>query len=319
MSLSHSIALVAGATRGVGRGIAVALGERGATVYCTGRSVRGGLASGPERPETIDETAELVTAAGGRGIAVRCDHTDPVQVAALVERIRGDHDRLDILVNDVWGGDALTQFGTPFWELDLEKGRLMLERAVHSHIVTSRLAVPLMLAHQGGLVVEVTDGDSPGYRGNLYYDLVKSSVIRLAMAMAFELRHRGIAAVAVTPGFLRSEAMLDHFGVTEANWRDAGARDPNFLASETPRYAGRGIAALADDADRMRLSGRVLSSWALSDEYGVSDLDGSRPHWGRHFAAAYRPYRVIDEAACAQFRELAEIVFPDWPAPPREG
>ena len=316
MSLSHSIALVAGATRGAGRGIAIALGERGATVYCSGRSTRGALASGAERPETIDETADLVSAAGGRGIAVRCDHTVPAEVEALVARLRQAHGRLDVLVNDVWGGDTLTQFGTPFWELDLEKGRVMLERAVHSHIITSRLAVPLMFASAGGLVVEVTDGDFFGYRGNLYYDLVKSSVIRLAMAMAFELRNRGIAAVAVTPGFLRSEAMLAHFGVTEETWRDAGARDPNFLASETPRYVGRGIAALADDPDRMRMSGRVLSSWALSDEYGVTDLDGSRPHWGRHFASAYRPYRVMDEATRTHFRELAEIVFPEWPAAP---
>ena len=291
--LSGRIALVAGATRGAGRGIARALGEQGATVYCTGRSVRGEPSS-MRRPETIEETAELVTAAGGRGAAVRVDHTVVADVGALVERIAKEEGGLDILVNDVWGGDPLTEFGTPFWELSLEKGLAMLSTAIHSHIITSRLAVPLMLARSGGLIVEVTDGDSPAYRGNLFYDLVKHSVIRLAMAMAYELRGRRLTSVAVTPGFLRSEAMLDHFGVTADTWEAAGAKDPNFLESETPLFVGRAIAALAADPGAFELTGQVLSSWALSDRYGFSDEDGRRPHWGRHFARTYGAYRTYD-------------------------
>ncbi|HTI63770.1 MAG TPA: SDR family NAD(P)-dependent oxidoreductase, partial [Gemmatimonadaceae bacterium] len=210
--LSGRIALVAGATRGAGRGIARGLGEAGATVYCTGRSVSGHSATAG-RPETIDETAALVTDAGGTGIAVQTDHTQPDQVEALVERIRGDHGHLDVLVNDVWGGDELTEWGKPLWEHSLEKGLLMLERAVHSHLITSRFAIPLMLDRDGALLVEVTDGVTPAYRGNVYYDLVKSSAIRLAMALGYELRERGVTAVAVTPGFLRSERMLALFGV----------------------------------------------------------------------------------------------------------
>jgi NAD(P)-dependent dehydrogenase (short-subunit alcohol dehydrogenase family) len=278
--LSSKIALVAGATRGVGRGIAVALGEAGATVYCSGRSTRGALAT-PGRPETIDETAEMVTARGGKGIAVRVDHTVPNEVQQLVERIRREHGRLDILVNDVWGGDQLTEWGKKFWEVDLDKGFLMLQRAVHSHIITSRYAVPLMREQKKGLIVEVTDGDQAFYRGQLFYDLVKSTVIRLAMAMSFELRGTDITALAITPGFLRSEAMLEHFGVTEENWRDATKKDPFYAESETPFYVGRAVAALAADPRVGRKAGKVFSSWALSDEYGFSDVDGRRPHWGR--------------------------------------
>jgi NAD(P)-dependent dehydrogenase (short-subunit alcohol dehydrogenase family) len=207
------------------------------------------------------------------------------QVKALFDRVRNEQGgRLDVLVNDVWGGDPLTEWGVPFWELDMAKVARLLSQAVLSHVITSRYGVPLLVARRRGLVVEVTDGDRPDYRGNLAYDLVKSSVVRLAFGMAEELRPHGVAAVAVTPGFLRSEAMLDYFGVTEARWRDAGAQDPHFLASETPRFVGRAVAALAGDTAVMEKSGRLLSSWGLSDEYGFDDADGGRPHWGRHFA-----------------------------------
>jgi NAD(P)-dependent dehydrogenase (short-subunit alcohol dehydrogenase family) len=279
--LRGTIALVAGATRGTGRGIARALGEAGATVYCTGRSIRGAGAT-PGRPETIEETAELVTAAGGIGIAVRVDHTAPEQVRALVERIRAEHGGLDILVNDVWGGDDLTEWGKTLWEHSLENGLAMQRTAVHSHIITSHAAIPIMLDRPGALIFEITDGVEDQYRGNLFYDLAKMSVIRLAVALAYELRTRSVTAVAVTPGFLRSERMLALFGVTEENWRDQIKRDPNFAESETPLYVGRGIAALAADPEHWRVSGRALTSWDLAERYDVEDADGRRPHWGRY-------------------------------------
>ena len=282
--LSGRIALVAGATRGTGRGIARGLGEAGATVYCTGRSVRGQPATAG-RNETIEETAELVTAAGGEGIPVRVDHTVPDEVRALTERIRAEHGGLDILINDVWGGDDLTQWGKTLWEHSLDDGLLMQRRAVHSHIITSHFAVPLMLDRPNALIVEVTDGVGAGYRGNVFYDLAKVSVIRLAVALAYELRNRGVTAVAVTPGFLRSERMLELFGVTEANWRDHIARDPNWSESETPLYVGRCIAALAADPQHWRVSGSALASWDLAEQYGIEDADGRRPHWGRYIAA----------------------------------
>lgn len=292
--LSGKIALVAGATRGAGRGIACMLGEAGATVYCTGRSTRAkpavrrldaaGTAFELERrPETIEETAEMVAAYGGAGIPAQVDHTDPAQVEALFERIKAEQGGLDILVNDVWGGDQLTEWDLPFWELSLEKGLLMLQRAVHTHIITNRYGVPLMLKRPGGLVVEVTDGDTTAYRGNLFYDLVKSSVIRLAYAMAEELKPHHITALAVTPGFLRSEAMLEHFGVTEANWQEGAKADPHFIASETPYFVGRAIAALAADSQVSLRSGQTLSSWGLSREYGFTDIDGRRPDWGAYY------------------------------------
>lgn len=294
--LEGKVAVVAGATRGAGRGIACMLGEAGATVYCTGRSTRGAAKDARRysntpfdlavRPETIDETAEMVTARGGRGVAVRVDHTVPEEVEALFARVEADEGRLDVLVNDVWGGDELTEWGTPFWELSLEKGRLMLDRAVMAHVVTSRYGVPLMVRQKSGLVVEITDGDRMYYRGSLFYDLAKVSAIRLAFAMAEELRPHGVTAVAVTPGFLRSEAMLEHFGVTEATWRDGGRQDPHFLASESPFFVGRAVAALAADPDVGRWAGRALSSWGLSDVYGFTDHDGERPHWGRYFDRA---------------------------------
>lgn len=259
MSLQGKIALVAGATRGAGRGIACMLGEAGATVYCTGRSSQGKTAArqgGTDSPfdlasrsETIEETAEMLNARGGVGIPVQVDHTLEHQVKVLFERVKTEQGRLDVLVNDIWGGDALTEWGKPFWELSLEKGLLMLQRAVHSHIITSRYAAPLVLERGQGLIVEITDGDDFHYRGNLFYDLVKISVIRLAYAMSEELRPHSITALAVTPGFLRSEAMLDYFGVTEANWQEGAKKDPHFIASETPFYVGRAVAALAFDLD----------------------------------------------------------------------
>jgi NAD(P)-dependent dehydrogenase (short-subunit alcohol dehydrogenase family) len=212
------------------------------------------------------------------------DHTVAEEVAALFERVRAEQGRLDLLVNDVWGGDELSEWGKPFWELDLEKGLLMQERAVHSHIITSRYGVPLLLETGRGLVIEITDGDSLDYRGNLFYDLAKVSAIRLAYAMAEELRPHGIAAVAVTPGFLRSEAMLDHFGVAEDNWREGAQKDPHFIASETPFYVGRAVAALAADPNILEKSGKALSTWGLSEEYGFTDMDGRQPHWGSYYA-----------------------------------
>jgi NAD(P)-dependent dehydrogenase (short-subunit alcohol dehydrogenase family) len=282
--LTDRIAVVAGATRGAGRGIAVALGEAGATVYCSRRSTRQHGAT-PGRPETIDETAEMVTARGGVGIPVRTDHTVASEVRALIDRIRADHGRLHVLVNDVWGGDDLTEWGKPLWEHSLDKGLAMLRNAIDSHIITSHHAIPLMLGRDGGLIVEVTDGVSAGFRGNVFYDLVKSSVIRLAMAMGYELRKCGITAVAITPGFLRSEAMLERFGVTEANWRDRVEHDPHFAESETPLFVGRAVAALASDPQVWRKNGGAYSSWDLSDEYAFVDADGRRPHWGRYVDA----------------------------------
>jgi NAD(P)-dependent dehydrogenase (short-subunit alcohol dehydrogenase family) len=310
--LQGKIAVVAGATRGAGRGIACALGEEGATVYCTGRSVRGASAM-KGRPESIEETAEMVTARGGTGIPVQVDHTQPEQVKRLFARVKEESGGLDILVNDIWGGDELVEWGTTFWAASLEKGLTMLERAVHTHIITAHFAAPLMFGRERGLIAEITDGDSWGYRGNIFYDLVKSSVIRLAFAMGYELRKRNVTAVALTPGFLRSEYMLDHFGVTEANWRDVGQKEPDFLESETPLFVGRAVAALAADLDVGKKRGRVFSSWGLSDEYGFTDADGARPHWGRFAEAKYGKAPKCDEGFYAYWKGLGEIVYPDWP------
>ena len=283
-SLQGHVALVAGGTRGAGRGIAVELGAAGATVYVTGRTTRASR-SPMNRPETIEETAELVEAAGGRGIAVQVDHSAPQQVRELVERIAEEQDgRLDVLVNDVWGGDPLTSWADRFWEHSLEDGLKLLHQAVDTHIITSHHAVPLMVARKSGLVVEVTDGVSDDYRGTLFYDLAKASVIRLARAQAADLENTGVTALALTPGFLRSEAMLDHFGVTADTWRDAIAKDRHFAASETPHYVGRAVAALAADPDVARWNGQALSSWQLMHEYGFTDIDGTRPDWGAHYA-----------------------------------
>ncbi|MCX5207857.1 SDR family oxidoreductase [Kitasatospora sp. NBC_00240] len=283
--LAGRVALVAGGTRGGGRGIAVELGAAGATVYVSGRSSAAGR-SELGRAETIEETAERVTAAGGLGIPVRTDHSRPAEVRALVDRIAAEQDgRLDVLVNSVWGGDPLTDWEYPLWEQDLERGLRLLRQAVETHVITSRFALPLMVARGSGLVVEVTDGNTARYRGSFFYDLAKSAVIRLAFAQAAELKPHGVAAVALTPGFLRSEAMLEHFGVTEENWRDGAAEDPNFAYSETPAYLGRAVAALAADPAVLARTGRALATWGLSKEYGFTDADGSRPDFAAHWAA----------------------------------
>ncbi|HEY6936171.1 MAG TPA: SDR family oxidoreductase [Terriglobales bacterium] len=337
--LHGRVALVAGATRGAGRGIALALGEAGATVYCSGRSSRAKSASQKtplrpgskaakqampaeyyaHRPETVEETAGMVTARGGGGIAAVVDHLVSDQVEKLLAQIREERGRLDILVNDI-SESAEQEFGKPFWQLDLEKGFAMFRHAIHTHIITSRLAAPLMIESAGqnglsGLIVEIGDGDNYTYRGNLFFDLIKTTVIRLAFDMARELRRKNIAAVALTPGFLRSEVMLEHFGVTEANWRDATKKNPDYSESETPLYVGRAVAALAADPQIMKKSGRAFSSWGLSDEYGFCDADGARPHWGRHFAAKYGDcMKSCDE----RFYESwsggpIDVLWPDWP------
>ena len=308
--LEGKIAVVAGATRGAGRGIATALGEAGATVYCTGRSSRAAGTTG--RPETIDETAERVSASGGRGIAARVDHLDEAQVARLFERVRDEHGRLDVLVNDIWGGDDLAEWGPPMWKQDVGRGWRMIETAIRTHMITARHGIPLLLDARG-LLVEVTDGDSGRYRGSFYYDFVKEAVIRMANTLHEEMSPHGATALAVTPGFLRSEAMLDRFGVTEANWRDGAKKDPNFIASETPLFVGRAVAALAADPNVAAKGGRVWASWTLSDEYGFRDADGASPHWGRHWARAYGGtwYKPLDDAFYAYWggaRELAAVM-----------
>ncbi|MFG3102023.1 SDR family oxidoreductase [Streptomyces sp. NPDC048182] len=283
--LDGRVALVAGATRGAGRGIAVELGAAGATVYVTGRSTRA-RRSEYDRPETIEDTADLVTAAGGRGVAVPTDHLDAARVRDLVDRIAREAGRLDILVNDIWGGEALFEWETPIWEHDLDKGLRLLRLAVETHAITSHHALPLLLRHPGGLVVEVTDGtddyNRDHYRNSFFYDLAKSSVLRMAFSLGHELGPRGATALALTPGWMRSEIMLDQFGVREENWRDALAQEPHFAVSESPRYVGRAVAALAADPDVARFNGRSLSSGGLAREYGFTDLDGSRPDAWRY-------------------------------------
>ncbi len=283
--LAGRVALVAGATRGAGRGIAVELGAAGATVYVTGRSTRA-RRSEYDRPETIEETAELVTEAGGRGIAVPADHLDADQVAVVVDRIAREKARLDILVNDIWGGEHLFEWDSPVWEHDLDKGLRLLRLAVETHAITSHHALPLLLRRPGGLVVEVTDGtddyNRAHYRTSFFYDLAKASVLRMAFSLGHELGPRGATAVALTPGWLRSEIMLDHFGVREDNWRDALDRVPHFAISETPRYVGRAVTALAADPAVARFNGQSLSSGGLAQEYGFTDLDGSRPDAWRY-------------------------------------
>ena len=305
--------MVAGATRGAGRGIACTLGDAGAIVYCAGRSTR--ATPSALRPETIEETAELVAAAGGSGIPVRTDFLAPEQAESLFTRVRREQGRLDILVNDVWGGDDAVEWGKPFWELDPAKGLAMAANALNTHVIASRFAAPLLIGTGAGLIVEITDGNTFGYRGNYLYDLVKAAVIRMAYGQAYELRRKNVAAIAVTPGFLRSEAMLERFGVTEGNWRDGAKLDPHFAASESPWFVGRAVAALAADPEAMAKSGRVFSSWDLSDEYGFTDRDGTRPHWGRHWEKAFgRPLRPMDEAFYAYGADAPiAAVDPGWP------
>lgn len=303
-TLNGKVALVAGATRGAGRGIAIELGAAGATVYCTGRSTRE-QASEINRPETIEETAELVSGADGgsgaggsesgadgrgrrqgKGIPVQVDHLDPKQVEGLVKRIEREQGRLDILVNDIWGGEHLTEWYKPVWEHSLEKGLHQLRLAIDTHIITSHFALPLMIKQPGGLVVELTDGtteyNKEKYRLSLFYDLAKTSVIRIAWAQAQELQKHQCTAVALTPGWLRSEQMLDNYDVKEENWRDAIAKQPHFAITETPRYVGRAVAALAADPELSRWNGQSVSSGQLAKVYGFTDLDGSQPDCWRY-------------------------------------
>jgi NAD(P)-dependent dehydrogenase (short-subunit alcohol dehydrogenase family) len=285
-SLEGKVALVAGATRGAGRGIARALGEAGAVVYCSGRSTRDAPAT-PHRPETIDETAEMVARAGGTAVAVRTDHRNVDQVRALVDRIKSERGRLDILVNDIWGGDAWMDWWwkeTKFWKISLERGFEVIDTAFKTHLITAHAAIPLMLESGRGLIAGITDGDGYYYRGQFYYDFVKTNVIRMAFALGYELREKKIACVAVTPGFLRSESMLDIMGVTEENWRDAGKKRPEWLESETPLFVGRGVAALAADRHVMRKTGRVYNATELADEYGFTDVDGRVPRVWQYIA-----------------------------------
>jgi NAD(P)-dependent dehydrogenase (short-subunit alcohol dehydrogenase family) len=285
MPLTGKVALVAGATRGAGRGIAVELGAAGAIVYVTGRTTRTHQ-SEYARPETIEETAALVSAAGGTGIAIQVDHLISDQVERLIARIRAEQGRLDILVNDVWGGETLKEWDKPVWAHNLENGLRLLDLGVRTHLITAHFALPLLIERPGGLLVEVTDGttryNDTHYRINPFYDLAKVSVTRMAWAHAKDLVPHGATAVSITPGWLRSEMMLEAFGVREDNWRDATQRIPHFIISETPRFVGRAIAALAADPDRARWQGQSLSSGQLAQIYGFTDVDGSRPDAWRY-------------------------------------
>ncbi len=297
--LHGKVALVAGATRGAGRGIAIELGASGATVYVTGRTTRT-QRSEYNRPETIEETAELVNLAGGKGIAVQADHLDPDQVRELISRIEQEQGRLDILVNDIWGSEYLTQWNVPVWEQSLEGGLRMLRLAVDTHIITSHFALPLLIRSGNGLAVEITDGteeyNNQHYRLSLFYDLAKTSVLRMARSLAHELAPHHCTAVAVTPGWMRSEIMLEHYGVKEENWRDAAAKEPHFIISETPRYVGRAVAALAADPQVSRWNGRSLSSGQLAQVYGFHDLDGSRPDCWRYIVEVQDAGKPADAA-----------------------
>ncbi|HUS08957.1 MAG TPA: SDR family oxidoreductase [Pyrinomonadaceae bacterium] len=304
-ALRGRVAVVAGATRGAGRGIAAALGEAGATVICTGRtsSVRS-IPSDYDRSETIEETAELVTSLGGNGIAIPTDHLVADEVKTLAERLQNEFGKIDVLVNDIWGAELLkggpSEWNTPVWELDLEKGLRILRLAIDTHIITSKYLLPLLIKEPGGLLVEVTDGttkyNATHYRISVYYDLAKVAVNRLAFSQGHELVPFGATAVCITPGWLRSEMMLENFGVSENNWRDAldparaqrnqPVAPPDFALSESPRYVGRAIASLALDPDRKRWNQQSLSSGELARVYGFTDLDGTSPDIWQHMADA---------------------------------
>jgi NAD(P)-dependent dehydrogenase (short-subunit alcohol dehydrogenase family) len=296
-TLGGRIAVVAGATRGAGRGIAAALGEAGATVICTGRTTRTAR-SEYDRPETIEETAELVTSLGGRGIARQVDHLEPEQVRALAEYVRSEHGHVDVLVNDIWGAERLkggpSEWNKPIWEHELDKGLRILRLAIDTHLITSHHLMPLLIAKKGGLLVEVTDGtmayNASHYRISVFYDLAKVAVNRLAFSQGHELAAHDATAVSLTPGWLRSEMMLDAYGVTEASWRDALApragrpqAPPDFAGSESPRYVGRAVAALAADPNRSRWNQQSVTAGELARTYGFTDLDGTQPDvWRRH-------------------------------------
>ena len=291
------MALVAGATRGAGRGIAVELGAAGATVYVTGRTTRT-QASEYGRPETIEETAARVTEAGGEGVAMRVDHLVPSEVEALVARIRTERGRLDVLVNDIWGGEKLFEWNKAVWEHDLANGLRLLRLAVDTHLITAHHALPLLIGKPGGLLVEVTDGtaeyNADHYRLSVFYDLAKTAAIRMAWGHAKDLAPRGATAVSITPGWMRSEMMLDNYGVTEERWRAAAAKSPHFVISESPRFVGRAIVALAADPDRARFTGQSLSSGGLVKVYGFTDVDGSRPDCWRYMTEVQEAGRAAD-------------------------
>jgi NAD(P)-dependent dehydrogenase (short-subunit alcohol dehydrogenase family) len=301
MSLAGKVALVAGASRGAGRGIAVELGAAGATVYVTGRTTRH-QQSEYKRPETIEETGELVSAAGGKGIAIQVDHLMPEQVKKLVDRIRAEQGRLDVLVNDIWGGEDLkggpADWNRTVWEHDIDKGLRILRLQIDTHLITAHYALPLLIERPGGLLVEVTDGtaeyNATHYRLSPFYDLAKTSVTRMAWAHSKDLEKHEATSVSITPGWLRSEMMLDAFGVTEENWRDGAKKAPHFVISETPHFLGRAIAALAADPDRARFNGHSLSSASLSQVYGFTDLDGSRPDAWRYMREVSEPGKPAD-------------------------
>lgn len=289
-SLTGKIALVAGATRGAGRGIARMLGAAGATVYCTGRGSRAQPSSAGAhagRPETVEDTADLVTAAGGKGIALRVDHSNPEEVRALIDRIRAESGRLDVLV-PVLGGFQIKQWDA-FWKLDLDQGRGLIESWLWSRLNTYHAAVPLLMEHKGGLIVEVTEGETIEYRGQYFFDLASLAQKRMVHSLAEELATHGVTSVAIAPGFMRTEAVLDHFKATEDTWQDVArtskeAQQFMLHESETPCFIGRAVAALAADRKKARWSGAVLSSWQLAAEYGFTDVDGRGPHWGRAFS-----------------------------------
>ena len=291
--LEGQVALVAGATRGAGRGIARALAEAGAEVWCTGRTTRS-QPSPMKRPETIEETAELIQAAGGRGHWVRVDHSREDEVAALIARIQAESGRLDVLVNDLWGGDPMLDWSAKVWQLDITATRSLIDQALMSHLITVRLASPMMVEQKRGLILEVTDGLLDGYRGQILFDLIKAAILRLGYAMAWDFRGTGVTALALSPGFLRSESVLEHFGVTEANWRDGAAKDRLFEESETTSFLGRGIVALASDPEVARFSGAALASEDLANVYGLDDADGRRPHVYRHFEQIARDIAAGD-------------------------
>lgn len=295
--LEGKVALVAGATRGAGRGIAIELGAAGAILYCTGRSTKS-QRSEMDRPETIEETAEMITQAGGKATAVQVDHLDHGQVKALIDRIEHEQGRLDILVNDIWGGDRFIQWNVPIWEHSLENGLRMVRLAIETHLITSHFALQLMIKKPGGLVVEVTDGtadyNDDNYRVSLFYDLAKTSVIRMAWSLAQELKPHQCTALALSPGWLRSEQMLDNYGVKEENWRDATKIQPHFVITETPRYVGRAVAHLAADTNVSRWNGQSLSSGQLAKLYNFTDVDGSQPDAWRYLVEVQDPGKPAD-------------------------
>jgi NAD(P)-dependent dehydrogenase (short-subunit alcohol dehydrogenase family) len=309
-SLDGAVAVVAGATRGAGRGIARALGEAGATVYCTGRSVRGNR-SQYDRPETVEETADMITAVGGSAVALRVDHTVEAEVQDLFDHVVREHRRLDVLVNSIAGEDPLMAQWCSFWKTDLTNAEAALRQSLLSHIITAKHAAPHMIRNHRGLLVEVTENDVLSAGGNPVTQTVKLALKGLALNMAAELRPHGVAAVSVTPGFLRSETMLERFGVTEETWRDGGKKDPNFLESESPLFVGRAVVALAGDPAILERSGQLFSSWEIGRQYRFTDADGRRPDWGaakidfsRHPEQLLELLRTGSEIQLSWLREL---------------